>query len=371
MKLKSITLKNWQKHSNLHLDFYDDLNIISGKSEAGKSCIRRAISWILFNANISEQDYRKEGTKETSVIIKLDNDFEIERVRTNSINRYILRHNDFEDKVFDSFGKNIPDEIKDIIDVEEIEADNDKINLNISEQLTLPFLLDKSATFRSKLFNKLTGNEILDSTFKKLNKEHLKIKRDITGTEEDIVKQEEQLGECSDDYKKLNKKLNLIKTKYNDILDKVKIYENLKELSDKLTANKENKEFIEFKKSQIKSISEDKIKELKEKALLLEKYVGLSHELKIVNGTIHDLKKQKENIKIVDIDLEDLKIKNMGLGQLKNINERLLQNIEQAQTIGLDKKVISDKLKLDEDELKEIWSKCKVCPLCKKELKNE
>ena len=368
MKIKSITLINWQKHTNLYLDFNDDLNIISGKSEAGKSCIRRALSWILFNANISEKSYRREGTNETSVKVVLDNDFEIERIRSNSINRYILRHKDFEDKIFDSFGKTIPEEIQQVINVSEIEADNDKINLNISEQITLPFLLDKSATFRSKLFNKLTGNEILDKLFKQLNKEHLKFKRKISDTEENLVKQEEQLSDYSTQYKKLKKKLNLVKTKYEDILENVKIYEHLKDLSDKIKINKENQEFIKFKKAQIKTVSEDKLNELKLQAEELNKMQELFNKLEVINNNIKTMQIKKQLVKSVKFDSKELVNNAERLQRLKQLNEQLLLNIKKCQTIALDKKVISDKLKENEKQLAEIWKEQKVCPLCKQEI---
>ena len=87
--IKSIILNNFQAHEYLKLDFSKDLNIITGLSDAGKSCVRRAIGWICFNENISETDYRKEGTSETSVSLILENDFTIERIRTNILNRYI------------------------------------------------------------------------------------------------------------------------------------------------------------------------------------------------------------------------------------------------------------------------------------------
>jgi len=370
MKIKSITLINWQRHANLHLDFNDDLNIISGKSEAGKSCIRRAFAWILFNANISEKSYRREGTDETSVKVCLDNDFEIERIRSNSINRYILRHKDFEDKVFDSFGKTIPEEIQQIINVSEIDADNDSVNLNVAEQLSLPFLLDKSATFRSKLFNKLTGNEILDTTFKRLNKEHLRVKREITETEGNLAKQEEQLSDYSIQYKESKKKLNLVKTKYEDLLEQIDIYENLKDLSEKIKTNKENREFIEFKKAQIKTISENKIKELKEKATLLEKYKTLFSEIESIKDIIKKLEEKKSSIKIVDVDLKDLKSKDESLQKLIRLNDLIALNIEKGQTLALDEKVIVDKLKENESQLAEIWKDCPQCPLCKQEMKN-
>ena len=104
LKLKFITLNNFQAHKKLTIDFNDKVNTITGLSNAGKSCIRRAIDWVCFCLSISEKDLRKEGTKSTSVIIGFNNDVEIEKVRSNSINRYILRKPDEEEQTFDSFG---------------------------------------------------------------------------------------------------------------------------------------------------------------------------------------------------------------------------------------------------------------------------
>jgi DNA repair ATPase RecN len=96
--IKSIILKNFQAHSYLKLDFSDNLNIITGLSDVGKSCIRRAIDWICFNANISESDYRKEGTDVTSVTLMLHNGFEIERVRSNSLKDIFCEKKDVKKK---------------------------------------------------------------------------------------------------------------------------------------------------------------------------------------------------------------------------------------------------------------------------------
>lgn len=152
-----IILKNFQRHEKLKIDFCNGINIIHGESDKGKSSIRRAIEWICFNQSID--GIRKTGTKQTSVILGLKNDIEIERVRSTSINRYILRIND-EEKVFDSIGKSIPEEIQEVLNIYPVEFDDEKIYLNSQNQLGLPFLMDKSPSVRMKLFNKLSGNDV-------------------------------------------------------------------------------------------------------------------------------------------------------------------------------------------------------------------
>lgn len=369
MYIKKIQLKNFQAHSDFELEFNSDVNIITGKSEAGKSCIRRAIEWILFNANISEQSYRREGTKQTSVKIWLDNGFEIERIRSNSLNRYILSHNDFEDKTFDSFGKTIPEEIQEAIEVSEIEIDNERLNLNVSEQIKLPFLLDKPASFRSKLFNKLTGNEVLDKLFKEMNKENLRFNREIKNTEEILEKQEEQLSEYSQQYKKLKKKLKLVKTKYQDILKNIEIYENLKELSDNLITNSDNQENIQKKMSQIKIISDKKLKDLKNKAEKFKNIQALSYELESMNENIESVKKKKQTVKSVDFDEKKLVKNTETLQKLKRLNEQSLHNIELSQALTVNKKIMKERLTNTKAELEQVWKDCPQCPLCKQEIK--
>ena len=73
MWIHQLILKNFQKHSNLTLDFFSEVNVLYGATDAGKSCVRRAISWVFFG--IPQGDViRKEGTKKTSVKVILSND---------------------------------------------------------------------------------------------------------------------------------------------------------------------------------------------------------------------------------------------------------------------------------------------------------
>jgi len=362
MKIKSIQLSNWQAHADLKLDFHDDINVISGYSNVGKSCIRRAIAWVCFNENISEKDYRRENTSETSVKIELDNEFIIERIRSNSLNRYILSKEGCEDQVFDSFGREIPEEILDVLQINTIDIDNEKLNLNIAEQLTLPFLLDKPASLRAKLFNKLTGNEVLDKLFKEFNKESLRVNREIKETDVSLTKQEEELSEYSIKYKSLKQKLITVQEHYKKIKDDIVIYEQLKELSEKLKSNKEGQEFVAFKKAQIKTVSDKRIKELRDKADEFKKIQNLANELEAINNEIAYAKKQK--IVVPKVNFEELKTTNESLQILKQLHDQSLQVNKNQEEVTIQTQRIKELVSNTEKELNELWEKCSVCPLC-------
>jgi DNA repair protein SbcC/Rad50 len=371
MKISQISLNNFQKHSDLTVTFNDTVNIITGLTDTGKSAIFRALMWVLNFSSISEKDYRKEGTKQTSVKVWLDNGFIIERIRSNTLNRYILSKEGCEDKVFDNFGKQTPEDILCAIGISEIDIENQSVNLNFASQDQLNFLLDStySDTFKAKLFNKLTGNEALDILFKDLNKDSLRFKRDIKETEETIYNQEEKLSEYSVTYKTLKKKLSKVNEHYNKIKEDLAIYEQLKELSLKLQNNKNNSKNIKKRIKDIKIISDDKIQKLRTEVENINKLNILADNIKNnLNISIEITNKIKE-IKIVS----DEKIKML---QVETENMKKLQSwAEDIDIINSSQKSVSHKIeqlsyKIEqlEHELEATWGECKVCPLCKKEL---
>jgi len=368
MKIKTLELKNYQKHEYLKLDFNNSLNVITGLTGTGKTAIYRALEWLFNCSNISEVDYRKEGTTETSVKAWFDNDFIVERIRSSSLNRYILSKDGCEDQVFDSFGRNIPEEIQKVFEITSIDIEQEHLFINFANQDQLNFILDStySDTFKAKLFNKLTGNELLDKLFKEFNKENLRINRETKETEENIVTQENQLAECSKKYKVLKDKLTLVKEQYNKLKEEIAIYENLKDLSEKLKTNKENQDFVNFKASQIKIVSEDKIKELNTKAEELKKLQELSYELEANNEAIEKLEFQKSKIKIVDVNFDSLKQKNELLQNLEKINQQLVNNQQELGKIEQLSHNIGQTSTELEKELKEVWEKNPTCPLCGK-----
>ena len=262
--IREIELTNFQKHSSLKLQFNEGVNVIYGPSDAGKSCIRRAISFLFFGEPHSDS-IRKEETKQTSVRAILSSGWEVERVKSASINRIILRKDGIE-KTFDAIGSNIPDEVKAVLQVRELEIDKETLNLNIAKQLTLPFLYDKPATFRAKLFNMLTGNDLIDRILQSYNKELLSISRDTKMEEENISKCEAELPDLKvtiekkkSTYEQLKIKIEQIKSNYKKLQELQQKEERFSSIQEQVASCKEDL------KKYLKSIDTNKLDEIRKK----------------------------------------------------------------------------------------------------------
>ena len=365
MWIKKLKLNNFQKHSSLEIDFENGVNVLFGSSDAGKSCIRRAIEWIVQNENID--GIRKTGTKKTSVTILLDNGNEIERVRSQSINRYILREGK-DEKVFDSIGKTIPEEVEEALNISPIEVDGEKIYLNSQPQIALPFLFDKSPSFRMKLFNKLTGNDVLDKLFGQFNKDILRIKRNAKEETERFEKRALELKEKEIEKEKaeaIHIRLKVRVEKIKKLYEKYSKLLELKELHEKIIVSKNEAikelKYIKIPKDiDIKGVREkiDKFQELKDLKNRCEK---LSVGLAKVNGQIKE-------IKPVSIDISALNTKISRLDILKN-HQKQLDDTQKScytikETLKNTIKELGDSIKYYKDLLKE----SKYCPICKQEM---
>ncbi len=416
MKLLKAQLKNIQLHEFFEIEFQPGLNVISGLSGTGKTGLYRGICWCLGFSDISFDDIRTEGKTECSVKLWLDNGFQVERYRnTANVNRYILSKEGCEDKIFDSVGKTLPEDIQQVIGMSEIEVEDTKINLNFASQDDLNFLFAKEikSTFRAKLFNKLIGQEKMDTIFKECNKDALRTSKEIKETEAEIEKKENELSECSELYKQAKTKLDSILSKWNKVQEDIKLYETIKELADKIQTNKEAQEFVAFKISQIKTVADSKITDLKKTANELSILNTLANSLNEINHKLEEVAYQKSKIKCVNVDFKALKEKAEKLNDiselinkaitLHNQQEEITQKIKQIKIVDVNFEELKKKAttlkqlnevvnKLNENEIKqeqnqqeaqkidklindtikelnELWKQCPLCPLCKQEIK--
>ena len=370
MYLKKIIIKNFMMHEHFEQSFGPDINVITGLTETGKSCMFKAMTFLFNQCSLSQDDYRREGTKETSVEGILSNGFSVERIRTNSINRYILKKEDCEDQVFDSFGKELPEEIADALEISQINVDKEHVCLNFGDQDDMNFLIDNTYSdgFKAKLFNKLTGNEILDKVFKELNKEALSVSRDIKTSEKLNETQEEQMAEYSLSYKSLKSKLSMATEQFESIDKDNQECELLNELSDKLKKIKENAEFINYKLSKIKTVDVD-FDDLKRDNVEITNLNCLYESLSKINKSITENEQKLNSLKSVDVDFEQLKRDALSLQNLRRLDSLITAQLEKEQEIAINIKDAKQKLKKSEEELAEVWKNNTQCPLCGMEKK--
>ncbi len=352
MIIKKVILKNFQKHKSLSLDFNRGINVIEGNTGSGKSNVVRAITWVLYNCG-RKKDLRKEGTKKTSATLVLDNNIEITRYVSNSTNGYILKKGE-EEKKFDSIGHSIPEEIIKIVG-SPIKVNNEEIILNIDKQIAMPFLVGETNGFKAKLFNKLTGSEVIDYILKAINKDKLNSQRKIKDLKERVEKQGEKVKKIEE----AKKKLVILLDKLQCLLEEKETYDNLVKIQNlreeeiKLRKKIQKIQKIDIKK--IERMSENyekflKIKTLFAQLIKLNKFFSIAFKktekrLKKVHKIYNNFKKRKElNDTIEKINKIDLNENNKKLEEFQNKYKKALREQGLCPTCNqeLDEKTINN-----------------------------
>ena len=197
--IKSVQIKNFQSHKNSKLEFDKGVNVIVGSSDSGKTAIIRAMRLALFNSPAGDA-FRSHWGGTTSVKIETDTST-IKRIKGTK-NLYKLN-----DTKFAAFGVNVPDTIKDVLNVSEI---------NLKQQFENHFLLDDSSGAVAKFFNGIAHFGKIDTSLQFINSKVTAINSRIKHNEEDIKEKEKELLKYKG-LKKLEYKVVEIETFENDI----------------------------------------------------------------------------------------------------------------------------------------------------------
>jgi len=303
--LTKLEFTNWQKHAHLIINLKEGVNCIYGESGTGKSCIRRGIEFLLGE---SFTKGRKEGTKQTSVKGWFSNGVILERIRSTSINRYIFNNGKGSVSTFDAVGKETPDEIKTLLPLYPIEIDDEKVNLNFSSQISLPFLFDKSPTTRMKLFNKLSGNEIIDKLFVQFNKDILVMNRNLREGKEQLIIQEKNVNEKEIEKEQIEYKYQKAQKTFKTVEELNIKYSNLlilQELLQKQTNDSEklSSDLLSIKVPELQQLEtlRKNIDDFNKKTALFEALNTFENQLSIVEA---NLNKQSD---ISSVNLMDLR----------------------------------------------------------------
>ena len=355
--LQKIKLIDFQAHPHLEIEFVDGVNVIHGRTDAGKSCLRRSIEFLCQHATFKGQ--RRVGTKLTSVKGWFSNEVVVERIISNSINRYIITK-DGEEKIFDSVGRSAPEEVKQVIGIYPISIDGEEIYLNSYIQIGKPFLFDQSPSTRAKLFNKLTGNDVLDKLFGEFNKDILRIKRNKKDEEEQFENRKDILKSKKVEMEKADVIHSLLKKKIQNIRELYEKYSKLLELKELGEINKENQEAVAKILKTLKFPQTIVIQQLKEKINRFD--ILLTHKNNAEKNEIalNSVQRQLKDYKPLNVNIEGLRGKIERFSNIKGIYEKFSQNQVLLCDFRKKLKIIDMDLKCDHKEL----DKYEVCTEC-------
>jgi DNA repair exonuclease SbcCD ATPase subunit len=154
--IKSIVINNYQSHKKTILKFVEGVNVIVGKSQAGKTAILRALNWVLTNRPSGDR-FVRHGQKKTSVTVRTTDGHKVTLIKNSKGRTYKV-----DGTTYRKFAKQIPEPVTEALQMSSI---------NIQPQLEAPFLVTSSGGEISKTINKITQAEAADEWLKRINSE--------------------------------------------------------------------------------------------------------------------------------------------------------------------------------------------------------
>lgn len=331
--LSKLSIQNFQSHKSSLLEFHPNVNIIVGSSDSGKSSLLRSLSWLI-NNRPSGDSFKSYWSEEVKIELEINNN-KITREKTKTKNLY-----KFNDEVYEAFGTEIPEKIKNEINFSDI---------NFQYQMDAPFLFSKSNGEIAKYINEIINLDIIDRSLSNIEK----MKRDYTRkleNERELLKANQEEIKKYNNLNELEIKINNLEKLENDIIKKsnkkIELYQlmsditNLKlEITDyNKLLNDENKinEMIKLdnkiyeQKQKLFDIETDIIiiKDMKEKLHKINNYLMIENNvnnLNKLNDKIETNKNKLNNLLCILLDINNSK-NNLNIFKINlEINEKLFK----------------------------------------------
>ena len=177
--IESITIKRFQKHSKLKVEF-DKVTTIVGRSGAGKSSVLRALQWVCMNQPAGDS-FVKDGEGKTTVDAVIDGKT-VTRIRGKGENGYALGQKEFE-----AFGNSVPESIAKLINV---------CDINFQWQYDMPYWFTLTAGEVGRRLNAIVNLEQIDRSLTYIASQARDTQQRATLTEERLekAKQEREAG---------------------------------------------------------------------------------------------------------------------------------------------------------------------------------
>jgi exonuclease SbcC len=322
-KLKSVTVKNFQAHTDSTFDLENGLNLIVGTSDSGKSALARAINFVLYN--ISESDFVREKEKFFEVEIVFADGAIIKRTKGKDINSVSYKYpTDFDFTTFKAFGNSYPDVVLDFLDRPIMSKALGAVSY--SDQSNKNFLIEQPASAQPKILSTVIGTDDIQKAADNCSSK-VRSFNDQVKTSESVIKNLEEKIETQyinlDEEKQILDGLQNILEQINIIETEVLLIESdLNTLKSIKKRGNENKQHLNLCNNIIQILSEK-----------IDTLVTKSNDLVSITTIINNDKNIKERLKIAQ--------KNLELNQAI-LDSSIETKIEKIQLLSSETNVISD-----------------------------
>lgn len=340
--LKSLTLENFGKHKKLKIEFDPLLTVIQGESNSGKSTIFRALRLLTANRPASpERIFNLKHNKENKFKVILEkNGHKITRKNKT----YIIDDNELK-----AFGSEVPEQVKNIISLKDINWQSQIINQY--------YLLFETPGSVARIINKQIGMEDSLTLINAVKGKLSKSKSDFNHYQQEI-KEQKQIVDRLKPVEDLLKEAEKLKELEQEIFQ---IYESNEEL-EKLILDIEKTEIDLSEIQLIDDIYQEiqELEEIKDELIKEEEYIN----------SFHSCIREIEKIQIIPFEKLNNIIKEIeNLNKMEESKNELTVEIANMSKIIKEIETLEDEIKIGKkeqstleqkynDELKEL----KICP---------
>lgn len=354
--IKSLLIKLFQAHKNTKFEFLPGVNVIAGESDAGKSAVIRAASWLFTNRPQGFSFKNKEaGEKDvTEVTIEMVGGEEVSRRKSSKgINEYY-----FPEETFKALRTDVPEEVRDVFQMGEV---------NIQSQHSPYFLLLDSPGDVAKKLNSLIGVDIIDSILSKINRKAATHSAESKAAKEETKRLSEKI-DLYPDLDALEKEAEqavLIEEQLNDKLEDKHSIENI--LSSVLSSSLNRSQLPDIGSIEISLESlEADYKELREAEIQSDAVKRIVRQIQEAKRKIEesqdDLEIYLPQIKSLENQLQELYEARV---EKKNIHEIISYIVAGESHVEVWEKRVTD----FESDLKALIEENPICPLCGKDMR--
>ena len=215
-----------------------------------------------------------------------------------------------------------------------------------------------------KLFNKLTGNDVLDKLFSEFNKDILRIKRNL---KEETQRFEERSIELKD--KKTEKEK--VEAIHSRLKKRIKHIKELNEKYSKLLELKQLQEKNEVEKQNVakklKVFNFPQLEQLQQLTSKIDRFTMLlthKNATEKVEIVINRVSSQLKDLKPLSVDLSELRGKIQRFDTIKSIYEKITQNHELFSSNQRKLKIVQKDTQNCINRYKALLKEAKICPIC-------
>lgn len=348
MKVK---IRDYRIIANMELEFFPGLNILQGPSNSGKSSVVGAIKSCIYN--IPGTTNVRHGQNDYYVGIQYRG-HEVLYKKGKSGNTYVV-----DNEQYTKTGVNQLPVVGNALGIQDVILGDEKIKINFWNQMSYPFLLDKTPGQLFKFIADSGEDEGLTSAQKSMVKDRQSTAVQYTLTEGKLQAEKDRIKSMEEDVKSAEEELKVCETiiSLDSEINNLNNITNINNKIKQLNKSKSEKNII-LNNIKVNERVVEEVNNLENEINLLVKYQSIFNKYQSLTLKKSELGSILKEIPQVDISLLERELAELSsLGGIKSRFDSLT-NVRKTKQSGI------SQLQVDITDVETKLKEFKVCPLC-------